>query len=137
MPKTDTTQASPITDNRRKLYEELLTRLFTLFANPSMLYPLDVLNNDADRQAWAKDQMGMFIAEMQPRLMLYGSRNAYSAWTGLLHAGRGGKNPQEQFTNTMLAFDDLVRALRTELGEDCSGFERGAFIAPFMAAAKK
>ena len=106
-----------IREQKTQLYDKLTRGLMRM------------LNLKKSEPKMQPDEMMEFLAEMTPPLISYGSRGVIRQWNGFRKVSR------EQLDSPlaiMFAFEDLLKAMRQDLGHRVFGHQRGELLGIFI-----
>ncbi|MDO7882325.1 hypothetical protein [Antiquaquibacter soli] len=109
-------------DKKTALYDDMVRGLMSIFnlSNSKAQQVKSIANNPAE--------MGKFYANITPRLITYGSRGVIRAWNTF----RNGAAHNPPAPLTMLRFENILKAMRADLGHPTRMQSQGELLRLFV-----
>lgn len=90
---------------------------------------LDMLGMGPTGKPYSEEQIRVLYANATPRLMTYGSRTVILAWNSFRQETA---RPEHTNQSMLFAFEDLLIALRNDLGHSDRAHQRGEILGMFV-----
>ncbi|WP_104193874.1 hypothetical protein [Cryobacterium sp. M25] len=108
---------SAIRIQKNQIYDDLMAGM------------LDMLGMGPTGTKYTPEQIQVLFADATPRLMTYGSRSVILAWNAFRQeTAKAGRSNQ----SILFAFEDLLMALRSDLGHAGRRHQRGEILGMFV-----
>ena len=95
-------------------------------------FMLDTILKSASKDAFSEQEIISFFQKFTPRITLWGSDDVLLAYRRFRQFGTAMKHDKADNTQILFCFEDIVLAMRRDLGFKNANFEKGALLSMFI-----